>query len=40
MMTEKQREKLYWVGFAISLTIAILAALKLLIALIMYLLNK
>ena len=39
-MTEKQRAKLYWVGFAISSTIAILAALKLLIALIMYLLKK
>jgi hypothetical protein len=39
-MTEKQREKLYWVGFAISSTIAILAAFKLLIGLIMYLLNK
>ncbi len=39
-MKEKNRERLYWVGFAISLTIAILAGLNLLINLIVYLLNK
>jgi hypothetical protein len=39
-MTEKNRERLYWAGFAISLTIAILAGLNLLMNLIMYLLNK
>jgi hypothetical protein len=39
-MKEKNREKLYWFGFAISSIIALLAGLKLLIALIMYLLNK
>ena len=40
MMTEKNRERLYWAGFAISLTIAILAGLNLLTNLIVYLLNK
>ena len=39
-MTEKNRERLYWVGFAISLTISILAGLNLLKNLIVYLLNK
>ena len=39
-MTEKNREKLYWIGFAISLTIALLAGLNLLTNLIVYLLNK
>jgi hypothetical protein len=39
-MKEKNREKLYWVGFVISLTIAILAGLNLLTNLIVYLLNK
>lgn len=40
IMTEKNRERLYWAGFAISLTIAILAGLNLLTNLIVYLLNK
>lgn len=39
-MTEKNRERLYWAGFAISLTIAILAGLNLLFNLIVYLLKK
>jgi len=39
-MTEKNRERLYWAGFAVSLTIAILAGLNLLKNLIVYLLNK
>jgi hypothetical protein len=39
-MTEKNREKLYWVGFAISSLIALLAGLRLLTNLIAYLLNK
>jgi hypothetical protein len=39
-MKEKNRERLYWTGFAISLTIAILAGLNLLTNLIVYLLNK
>jgi len=39
-MTEKNREKLYWLGFAISSLIALLAGLRLLTNLIAYLLNK
>jgi len=39
-MTEKNREKLYWVGFAIASLIALLAGLRLLTNLIAYLLNK
>ena len=39
-MKEKNRERLYWAGFAISLTIAILAGLNLLFNLIVYLLKN
>lgn len=39
-MTEKNREKLYWVGFVIFLWIGIMSGLNLAITLIHYLLNK
>jgi hypothetical protein len=39
-MTEKQREKFYWVGFAISSTIALLAGINLLVNLIYYLVKN
>jgi len=39
-MTEKNRERLFWFGFAVWFTIAFFSGLNLLLNLIVYLLNK
>jgi len=40
MMTEKTRERLYWITFVIFLWIAVISGLNLAITLTHYLLNK